>query len=302
MKKLITIFLSIALIIIIDYAIPYYYPLRNNNEYLLGFEKFHQNAKQTLGQNRIILVGGSSLGWGVSAEVLSQNLGTLTLNSGISANLGYKLFFRNISDVIDIQRDIFVVSPEYHIVSQNDGLGRSEDFCIISLYVRREYPIDCVGYSLSSLVKLRSIWTSIKSITFENEYIRGGFNKFGDYVHRIDGINMVGKMEDSDICSGWEIQHLTEKYIPFTDGLVSKGYEIVYIPNFSPTVACKNPKKIIDFHDIIFDRYGVQTFQEAKLLFDEEFFYNSEYHVTKVGASLRTNIFESQLRHYLKTR
>ena len=92
MKKLILLLLAVLILIIVDYVIPKIFPLTSKDNYLLGYENFHNAAKETFGQDRIILVGGSSLGWGVSSEVLTKNLDIPTLNYGLHAGVGYKNF------------------------------------------------------------------------------------------------------------------------------------------------------------------------------------------------------------------
>lgn len=302
MKRLISFIFSIFVVIVIDYAIPKVFPLTSKDNYLLGFENFRNAARETSGQDRIILVGGSSLGWGVSAELLTKNLGILTLNSGIHAGVGYKNFLRNIEDVVDKSRDLIVLSPEYALISGGGDLGRSEEFCFIAIYVRGEHPIDCVGYSIANLARIAPILNRNKSARDANEYIRRGFNKFGDYVHRIDGVDMIGEMDNEDLCSGWNIEDLSEKYIPFVNGLISEGYEIVYVPNFIPNVACRDVDKVNQFHSIMFEQYGIQSFDDAQLVFDERYFYNTAYHLTEEGVDLKTSIFQKQLGHYLNTR
>lgn len=302
MKRLLTLIYSIFVVISIDYAIPTFFPLTSKDNYLLGFRNFLNIASETIGQERIILVGGSSLGWGVSSEGLSNNLEILTLNSGIHAGVGYTNFFRNIEDVLDKEHDLIVISPEYSIVSSGSGLGRSDGFCFIAIYVRNQYPIDCVGYSISSLAKISAILNRNKSASDSTQYKSGGFNRFGDYVFRIEGVNMIGKMSNDDRCSNWQIQDLTDKYIPYVNDLISKGYEIVYIPNFLPEIACKDQDKVIEFHRLIFEQFGIQTFDQAKLLFDEKYFYNTAYHLTEEGVHLKTSIFQDQLRYYLDNR
>lgn len=302
MKNLISLIFSILVVIAIDYAIPSIFPLTSKDNYLLGFKNFRNTANETVGQERIILVGGSSLGWGVSSEVLTKNLEIITLNSGIHAGVGYRNFFRNIEDVLDKENDLIVLSPEYSIVSDGGYLGRSDEFCFIAIYVRSTYPIDCVGYSISSLAEISPILNRNKSAIDTDEYISGGFNRFGDYVYRIEGVNMNGKMENEDICSGWKIEDLSKKYIPFVNSLISEGYEIVYVPNFIPEKACKDVEKVNHFHSVIFKKYGIQSFDEQKLFFDEKYFYNTAYHLTEEGVDLKTSIFQSQLRHYLKNR
>jgi hypothetical protein len=302
MKKLLSLLVSLVVIIAIDYAIPIKYSLLNKDSYFFGFESFRNSAKQTLGQNRIILVGGSSLAWGVSAEKLSEGLGLLTLNSGIHGGIGYRRFFRTVTDVIDKSRDIIVISPEYSLVSQGGALGRSDEFCAISIYVLNQYPIDCLGYSINSFFKITWALNVRKKLNLENEYIKEGFNEFGDYTHRVTDNNTISNMADIDVCSNWNIQDLSKKYIPFIDNLISEGYEIVYIPNFIASISCSNREKVRVFHNLMHDKYGIQSFKDTKLFFDEEYFYNSGYHLTEEGVSIKTGIFEEQLGYYLETR
>ena len=52
----------------------------NNKSYLMGY-KFFTKLRKPLEKKRIILLGGSSLGMGVSAEEIFMKTKTLTLNS-----------------------------------------------------------------------------------------------------------------------------------------------------------------------------------------------------------------------------
>ena len=302
MSKLVFLVINIFVLVLIDLVLPKAFPLSKSDNYLLGFEKFLSTAKETFGEERIILVGGSSLGWGVSSEKLTKNLGIITLNSGIHAGIGYRNFLRTLEDVSDKERDLIVISPEYNIVSGGGALGRSDEFCFITIYVRGELPIDCIGYSLSSFAKISPILNRNKPANDQDEYIRNGFNDYGDYTYRVDGVNMIGKMDNVDLCSGWDIQDLSDKYMPFIDRLIHSGYEIVYVPNFIPSAACRDIDKLNQFHQMMFGKYGIQSFDDVQLLFDEKYFYNTAYHLTKAGVDLKTNFFQNQLKHYLKNR
>ena len=299
MKRITILLIAFFIVLGFDYMLPKLITLTSEDDYLMGFKKFRESAAETLGQKRIILVGGSSLGWGVSADSLTNSLGVLTLNSGIHAGVGYRNFFRSISDVVDKNNDIFVISPEYSIVSQGSGLGRSNEFCEISIFVREIYTIDCIGHSLRKLSRIALLLRKNSELNLSDHYFSSGFNAFGDYVHRVPGQNMIGKMNGYDKCSDWRIADLQEKYIPFIAELAAEGNEVVYLPNFFPAVACSDSEKIRTFHEILFDKYGIRPFRQAKLLFDEKYFYNTEYHLTAEGVFAKTEIFREQLNHYL---
>ena len=294
MKKLIYLIVSFSLLIGLDIGLSKTAWPINENHYLLGFEKFRSHAEETIGKKRIILVGGSSLGWGVSAEQLSADLGILTLNSGIYAGIGFKNFIRLIEDVIDKDNDILVISPEYEIVSEFSRFKRNSNFCEISLYVRHSYPLECMGYSLNQM--FRVIPTIDRS---DPEMIRAGFNDFGDYVYRRSKeMNMVGKL-NGDYCSSWNLADIWNIYIPYIRDLQSDGYNVVYIPNFLQEGSCKGTEKISQFHQALFDEFGVRGFEEPQLEFNETLFYNTRYHLTKEGVEVKTKLFENQLRSYL---
>jgi hypothetical protein len=301
MKKLTILALAVCSIVAVDFVIPKVLPLVNKDNYFLGFEKFLTKAEQTKGQKRIILVGGSSLAWGVSAEQLTQSLGVLTLNSGIAAGVGYKNFFRNIDGVVNKKTDIFVISPEYSIVSESGLLHRSKEFCYIAIYVRDTLPFDCVGYSLSQLFNVSPLLNRNKKVAANEEYLRNGFNDFGDYVYRPIRQQELD-LESLEKCNDVNLYDLRKNYIPFIEKLLADGYNIVYIPNFLPDVSCADSSKIDGFHSVLYEEFGVPPFVDQQLLFDEEYFYNTAYHLTNKGVGVKTAIFHNHLYQLINSR
>jgi len=297
--KIFLFILSFLALVAFDYMLPKLYPLNNANNYLLGYESFLKKVEETKGQERIILVGGSSIGWGVSAEKLTSSLNILTLNSGIHAGIGYRNFLRAFSDNINKDKDVLVISPEYSLVSSSYGLGRSNELCEILVYVSDVYSIDCIGYSIRQLFKVTPLMNRKTDLDLSNQYIRQGFNSFGDYVHRVEGQSMIGEMENEDLCKGWDVIDLKEKYIPFIDSLITEGYNVIYIPNFIPSVACSDPNKIKVFHEILHSNFGVEPFLDVNLLFKESYFYNTGYHLTSEGVEVKTEIFLKHLKHFI---
>lgn len=302
MKNLKILFACVVFIILVDFLIPVIHPLTNENNYLLGFEKVYNKALETQGADRILLVGGSSLGWGVAAKVLSERLRMPVLNAGIHAGIGYKNFLRTLGDRIDKSKDIIVISPEYSLVSSETGAGRSSEFCFISIYVKRSYPLSCIGFSVASVLQIVPLINSLKDQDSNSDYLRSGFNEVGDYIYRRAGVSFEKSADFSDPCSGWLLADLHTKYVPFIDGLSEAGYEIIYIPTLVPSGSCSNPDKIYEFHKVLHKRFGVSGFQQVTLTLEEELFYNTEYHLTHEGVRLKTAVFEHQLRKYLQER
>ncbi len=263
----------------------------DSDGYLLGFEKFAKKSKDTKGEKRIILVGGSSLGWGVSSKTLTKNLGVTTINAGIHAGVGHKNFMRVIKKYIDKENDLLVFSPEYETNFRVPLFPRSKEFCEITLYTTNTYTFDCIGYSLSRLFLFRS------HLKINNgSYRRDGFNDYGDYIYRP---KKVGEVNFSDACKLINIRDLEDKYIPYLKNLQSKNYQLVYVPNFIPSSACNKKAEAKKFHQIIARNFGVKNIDNVQLFFKDKYFYDTKYHLSKEGIKNKTKIFEEHLKQYL---
>ena len=129
---------------------------------------------------------------------------------------------------------------------------------------------------------------------------RDGFNDFGDYIFRDENINIDGSIHNEDCGKGFEISDVQENYIPYMDELKKRGYQLLYIPNFYLETGCRELEKIENFHTILNNNYGSEKFEDVQLLFDKKYFYNTNYHLSNDGVSLKTSIFENHLRFYLQ--
>ena len=290
MKKLLKLILIFLGLISLDYLLSLSDLAKNKHNYLLGYENFYSKAKETKGQKRIILVGGSSLSWGVSAKELSKELNVLTLNSGIHAGIGWLNYFDVIEKVINKEKDIFIVSPEYDGMRDKEIFFRSKAYCEIMISVIKNYPIRCIGYSLNKVFRV------FPTLDLRGEeYNRSGFNKYGDYIFRKNGVSY-----QLDKCNHGSFSHniLTNKYLPYLNNFKKKGYKIFYIP----TIISKGCGDLVDykkFHYELFNAFGVKGFNDAKLEFDKKYFFNNPYHLTKKGVKKKTLEFKKQLQALL---
>lgn len=295
MKKTILFFLVFFLICMADFFLSKTSIPVNQLNYMMGYNNFYKNAKRTKGQKRIILLGGSSLGWGISAAQITDNLGVLTLNAGIHAGVGYRGAFVNVQEVLDKKNDIIVISPEYSFPNYHFRWGRSGEFCEINTLVIGNYPLYCLGYSMNKIARITPM-TDRK----QGDYFSSGFNEFGDYVYRRDAVNMTNKVIKDPTCLGINLEELVNHYIPFYKNLKNNGYNIVYIPNFVPRKSCADVPIQEKFHEKLFDEFGVDGFRTTSHFFEEKYFYDSNYHLTQEGVQLKTSLFTRQLNQLLK--
>ena len=193
--KLIKIFYFLLGFIFLDFCLSRTSLPINKYRYTMGYKKIYKKIKDTKGQKRIILFGGSSLAWGLSAKDLTNDLRILTLNSGIHGAMGTKRILSTVIDVIEKDKDLIVISPEYQSINQNFAKSRSKEYCEIILYTLNKYPTECIGYSLNKVIRLFPTFNK-KS----GDYFKSGFNEYGDYVYRRQQVNMIGKVRKDKNC------------------------------------------------------------------------------------------------------
>ena len=240
------------------------------------------------------MLGGSSLGMGVSAEEIFMKTKTLTLNSGLHGGLGFRGFFITAKDVINKKEDIIVISPEFSLPSNDNFLKRSDVFCEVNLFVLKKYYLKCLGYTINKIIRIYPVIDRD-----ENSYTIEGFNEYGDYVLRENKSPMDWKNSKNSICKNINLEDLKNNYIPFYKKLKSEGYKIIYIPNFIPRISCTNDEKLKHFHKLMFKSFGVEGFRNVNQKFEEKFFYDSNYHLTNLGVKKKkTKIFISHLKKY----
>ena len=86
-------------------------------DYLQSIVDNRERLRQMNG-SRIVLIGGSSLGFSVSARDLSAGLGRQVMNTGVHAGLGYVNQWRIYEKLLDPVKDIIILSPEYKLIAQ----------------------------------------------------------------------------------------------------------------------------------------------------------------------------------------
>ena len=123
-----------------------------NQHYLFGLWDIRAALADNDAGDRIVLLGGSSIGFSVSAEELTRNLGVRVINTGIHAAIGYENIWYLIEDLLDPARDTVVVSPEYDMIPL--GNAYSTEFCVVVFLSQEPQRLaaapECVVYVASN--------------------------------------------------------------------------------------------------------------------------------------------------------
>ena len=290
MRKLLLLFTAICAIIILEQITVLHFNISDKNNYLYGYENYIEKLHTNTEHPRIILLGGSSLGWGVSAQDMTQRLGIQTLNGGIDAVMGYKAMFELSEEYISKQ-DLIVISPEWTLAEMSSK--RNNVYCYIKNNILREFDHVCIGNGINRLMRLTHF------SPFGAGNISSRFNKFGDYVHREDKVNMKGNIALNSICNNLPRQKDLDDYILYFERIKNDGHQVLYIHNIIPDSSCTDKSKLFELHSDLNQNFGMPGYTSNRLFLPDELFYNTEYHLTDEGVAIKTNLFIDHLKKYL---
>ncbi len=108
--RFIAFLLAFALPVLAVASVVFIAPSRFDETFLGEFEKKVDRLYETEGE-KIVIIGGSSLAFGLDAKLLSETLGKPVINFGLYATLGTKVMMDYSRDAIG-EGDIIVIAPE----------------------------------------------------------------------------------------------------------------------------------------------------------------------------------------------
>jgi len=295
------VFLSFQILVCFVFYENGRFSLKNHpNDYLASTLDKHARL-DSLESPRLILVGGSNLAYGVNSGCLERELGIVTVNMAMHAGLGMDFILSDIESKIK-PRDIVVIAFE-----DNLFLGAQSDFKLIWQVVnyRPAYLKEIIYHPRfidDGFIALRQIVQSAfdKSLPSPREpsppYSRDSFNEWGDIILR----PVTAAQIEPEPHRRVHISNLQEKVNLLADfqlRVEQIGAMAVYIHSYKP-LFCYPDRG--DFLSLLHSRLinsGVNVVGSAKeASMPVTYFYDTEYHLTKKGAAIRTGKIVSMLK------
>lgn len=256
-------------------------------------------------ERKIVVVGGSSVAFGLDSEMMESELGCKTVNFGLYADLGTKLMM-DLSRSQVHEGDVFILAPE---------LSRQT----LSLYLNGETTLQAMDGKYSMLKSSDSedyetyIGASWKMAAGKLNYLLSGkrpqnsgaykkenFNQYGDNIYdrpynELSGygspINLDFPIDFSDnVTTDYEafIEYVNE----YTEFMRSKGAEVYF--SFPPmnelAVSAESGESVIaEFYRnlcLCLDCKVISNINDYIL--DDGYFFDSEFHLNNSGVTVRT--------------
>jgi hypothetical protein len=249
-------------------------------KYLLPFEKNYNSAmvdklellQKNKAKQKILLIGGSSVGWGLSAEQIQNATSITTINLGHHAGFGL-LDYQDFVISCLTPNDIVIFSPEWDFYNNPDFFDTAT---LNDLHKNMTY-LTITNKSLFTKVKslfLRNISFSSNKVQDQNNpYIYNCLNKNGDVVSHC-GINPKGPKQYQIAFSHFDMKLWISKF-----KYISKANCILLMPPTQKSIYEKN-KLSFDSLQLIFNKCNLNYVDRIiDNTYEEIDFFDAEYHL-----------------------
>lgn len=251
--------------------------------------------------NKIVIIAGSNAGFGINSRLIQQAFHMPVVNTATHGGIGVRMQFEMYSDLLR-EGDIVVFCPEYG-GGENRFYGESTVLRILSTHLPQAYCKFSFAQWLHVLkyigIHYRETYKHRKSKEFDGPYSAKAINEYGDIEwnrERQDTIECydIKDAVDEKIISYYKFIHATTK---------ERGIRLLFLP---PTLIRSNYVKDsaqIEELTACLKQNGIPLQSEPlKYSFPDSLYYDTPYHLTSVGADIRTKVMIEDMRRLLKDR
>ena len=248
---------------------------------------------------RLVFVGGSNLMFGVDSERIEKETGRATVNMGVNAALGLDFILSDIESKISSD-DLVVLSLEYEFFLED--LAQSPSLW----HALRIAPHNVLGMGLgkmawitdNGLYPIRQIVRHPFAGRPEmNElYSRDNVNQRGDIISRPEKYNTKIKAGTAVKPAKALRMSALSRVAVFRERCHKRGAEVVVMYPYVPQSYAAARGDFYSSVHLELNKKGfwiIGTPEEASL--KDEYFYDTNYHLTKEGAAIRTGKIVSTL-------
>lgn len=289
----------IIILSVITFALP---PVYNKTFIGVLGDKYDLLCKTN--KPKVVVIGGSSVAFGLDSELMEEHLGMKVVNFGLYANLGTKLMI-DLSKANINKGDIVILAPEM-------------DSQTLSLYFNSE----------TTMQALDGNWGMLRNINFdqfepligaswgftsnklnyllkkerplnEGAYKKENFNKYGDNIYDRPYNVMKGQGAITlDFMVNYE-DSINSEYEQFIDYIneyakwVRSREATIYFsfpPMCETSMTNKNTDETIyNFYENLADALNFKIISNVhNYIMDEGYFFDSEFHLNNAGITVRT--------------
>lgn len=283
MRKFILKILAISGIVVLIFFFMLICLPMDKDDYIREYNKKIDLIKKTPSP-RMILMGASTLAFGIDSKQISDSLGINVINMGLHAGIGARYYLDDYLQFIR-QGDIVIISPSYYsdFIEGANGFPETMPDLMIATNWRNVEELNI--YQIIQIIKgtpfycLRCAHNLFKSPmkvfdpkqeNQEFRFIASGFNEYGDeYSHWIiPSRNNKHSTEANEVLASKNNIKVDEKFIKYLKSVIEKykkkGANVLLMPEIS------SHKNYVEYNPIqienIMKKHGMTFFTNPKNL------------------------------------
>jgi hypothetical protein len=273
----------------------------DSNKYILAsLDK--ENRLRDCSKPRIVFVGGSNLAFGLDSKMIKQELKREVVNMGLHGSLGLRFMLNESAENIK-KGDIIVLALEYYLHEEGDYKLFSE---IIDFNKNAaKYVVRSISdrLKLSTVTLQRNVFDffnrKFSKIPVDSLFRRNNFSEEGDFLGHLD-IPFAGHFVYPQIPAA-DYSNEIKRINDFIADADRKGARVFYtFPNY-PALSFKLNKAAINSFETQI-RKGVHCRvinTPETFVFPENYFFDTFYHLNKMGRAKRTEKMVILLKGYI---
>jgi hypothetical protein len=256
------------------------YNIKHKKNYLSAFVDKLEILKTNKDRQKILLIGGSSVGWGISAETIEQETKIKTINLGHHAGIGIFDYLQTVLKYTT-KNDIIIFSPEWNFYNNPNFYDTAT---LENLHLNYPY----LSFNNKPIYFFFKSFFTHRAPIFQN-------NIWRDSVYPYECLNANG-----DIVShcNWKRQNTKSYNVEFDNFAIRefmKAFPFIYskqtIIIFPPTQSSvfKSNIKIFNSFQTKLSNLNLPLLDSIiDNIYPDSLFFNAEYHLTCDGRDYRT--------------
>ncbi len=255
---------------------------------------------------KIIVVGGSSVAFGLDSALIEEYMDMPVVNFGLYASLGTKIMFDLTRGNIN-EGDIVIIAPELDpqtlsLYFNAEAMWQTldSDFSMLARVRGSELP-DLVGGWFEYVSKKSNLWLTNADLDPEGVYNHASFNEYGDISYpRPHNTMMLGydpnkQIQLDPLIFSQDFLDYMNEYIAYARKCGAEVY-FTFPPMNATALAPVDDEGILEFYNFIRENIDCEVISNINdYLIEENYFFDSNFHLNDAGVRLRTALLIEDL-------
>lgn len=299
MKILFKKLIFFAILVATLYGLSAYIILHSPSVTEPTFYNMKNRLLQQVPSPKIIVVGGSSVLFGIDSTILEKNTAIPVVNLGGTADYGLKFMLEEVRRYSN-QGDIVILSPEYELMNnKNQYYGGNEVIMIATKNIE-------ASKNITDLQQKLYLFTKIPALLFPRFFFASDPSNLPitdkgnlDWDRASSRKNLkLNQFTASNLPLN---KFILSELIEFREHMGSRGVKLVITPPYIPETAYLKHKTSLDrvYRQLASAGFTLLSTPNAAVL-SEQLFFDTMYHPNVVGRMIRSENTSRDLQNSMK--